>query len=341
MTTKLNSRRGVAAILGSVLAILAIAFVTWPVAANQTFHDIVAALKCSHSTPCLSWKNSGTGTAIQGDSLNNSGVVGFTEFPSLSNQQFSAGVFGSDRSTSGSNNAGVFGTSNKGNGIYGASTGLNGVQGISQSGGASGVYAENDGGGYGMYARTINGGAALTGDNSSGGLAEQLFGGSSSAPDILEASNCFQCGFQMRLDYVGNLAIGGLLYSTGQCRNGCAHHRVESYAPRESVPSIEDFGEARMTEGRAFVSLDRAFANVMDSSAPYLVFLTPEGENRGLFVAGRSRSGFVVKEIAEGRSTLSFAYRIVAKPFGVNAQRLPMINFGSGPHSPVRGGSRR
>jgi hypothetical protein len=216
---------------------------------------------------------------------------------------------------------------------------LNGVQGISQSNAAGGVYGENDGGGFGVYGRTINGGTALTGDGGSRGLAEALYGGGNS-DDILEAFNCSNgCNTMMRLDSVGNLFISGLLYTAGPCSTGCAHRHVESYAPRESVPSIEDFGEARMTEGRASVPLDPAFANVMDSSAPYLVFLTPEGENRGLFVAERSRSGFVVKEIEGGRSTLSFAYRIVAKPFGVNARRLPMINVVSSPHSPFRRGS--
>src|ERR1700730_17957517 len=101
MTTSHVSRKSVAAIIGGALAIASIAFVAWPVSASQVIHNIVAALTCSHSTPCLSWKNSGTGTAIQGDSLKNNGVVGFTEFPSTSNQKFSAGVYGSDRSTSG------------------------------------------------------------------------------------------------------------------------------------------------------------------------------------------------------------------------------------------------
>ena len=97
MTTKLTSRTGVAAVIGGALAITSMAFVAWPVSANQVIHKIVDAMTCSHSAPCLSWRNSGAGTAIQGDSLKNSGVVGFTEFPSASNFQFSAGVFGSDR----------------------------------------------------------------------------------------------------------------------------------------------------------------------------------------------------------------------------------------------------
>jgi hypothetical protein len=333
------SKKGVAALVGGALAIASIAFVAWPGSASQAMHDIVAAMSCSHSTPCLSWRNTGTGTAIQGDSLKNNGVVGFTEFPSTSNQQFSAGVLGSDRSTTGSNNVGVFGISNIGTGVSGASTGLNGVQGVSKASLASGVYGENDGGGYGVAGRTTTNGIALFGDGgSNGGTALVVSGGNSA--DVIDAISCNNgCFNAMRLDPAGDLIISGLLFTSGPCSSGCIHRRVQSYAPHESVPSMEDFGEARMVEGRAFVALDAAFANVMDLSAPYLVFLTPEGDTRGLFVAERTRSGFVVKEIADGRSTLNFAYRIVAKPFGVNAQRLPMVSDLPRPRMRSRGGS--
>lgn len=53
------------------------------------------------------------------------------------------------------------------------------------------------------------------------------------------------------------------------------------------------------------------------------MFLTPEGDSRGLFVTNRANSGFEVGENQGGRSTVAFSYRIVAKPYGDNSPRLP------------------
>ena len=86
------------------------------------------------------------------------------------------------------------------------------------------------------------------------------------------------------VDNSGNEQIAGTLYTAGSCSVGCiagrgAQRRVVSYAPRESQPTMEDFGEAQLQNGQAYVRLDAAFANVIDTRARYLVILTPEGES--------------------------------------------------------------
>jgi hypothetical protein len=57
----------------------------------------------------------------------------------------------------------------------------------------------------------------------------------------------------------------------------------------------------------------------------YLVFVTPEGDNRGLYVTQKSANGFAVHESQGGHSSLAFSYRIVAKPFGNQIPRLPFL----------------
>jgi hypothetical protein len=99
---------------------------------------------------------------------------------------------------------------------------------------------------------------------------------------------------------------------------------VTTYAPMVSQPTIEDFGEAQLVNGQASVRLDPKFANVIDESANYLVFMTPEGD-ANLYVSQKTRNGFVVHETHGGHSTVLFSYRIVAKPFGSRAARLPMV----------------
>lgn len=117
----------------------------------------------------------------------------------------------------------------------------------------------------------------------------------------------------------------------GACVAGCAiataasvGRAVKTYASMTSQPTVEDFGEAQLVNGRAYVRLSADFANIVDQRAPYLVFITPEGD-ANLYVASKARNGFEVNETHGGRSTILFSYRIIAKPFGAHEARLPMV----------------
>jgi hypothetical protein len=142
----------------------------------------------------------------------------------------------------------------------------------------------------------------------------------------------------------GNLNITGQIFTSGTCLNGCSRtKRVQSYVPHESMPMSEDVGEAQLVGGRAYVPLGADFANVIDQRTTYLVFVTPEGNSRGLYVSDKSHIGFAVHENEGGRSTVVFSYRIVAKPYGEDETRLPMVNLKSEPrrtyvrpHAPTR-----
>ncbi|HXW75844.1 MAG TPA: hypothetical protein VEJ20_00375 [Candidatus Eremiobacteraceae bacterium] len=132
------------------------------------------------------------------------------------------------------------------------------------------------------------------------------------------------------VDNSGNTTIAGLLYTSGSCHSGCVQSdkpgtHVLRYTPTETEPTIEDFGEGRLVNGSGYVQLDPSFANTIDQTTSYMVFITPEGDNRGLYVTEKSASGFAVRESQGGHSTLAFSWRIVAKPYGVNAARLPMV----------------
>jgi hypothetical protein len=100
--------------------------------------------------------------------------------------------------------------------------------------------------------------------------------------------------------------------------------QVDTYTPQITQPSLEDFGEAQLTNGVASVALDPKYAAALDESARYLVSLTPEGDCRGLYVASQSAGGFVVRELQGGHSSVAFNFRIVAKPLGEDSPRLPL-----------------
>ena len=99
-----------------------------------------------------------------------------------------------------------------------------------------------------------------------------------------------------------------------------------AFGTRATRPTIEDVGEAALRNGIAFVPLARDFAATIDARRAYLVFVTPEGDTRGLYVASRTPAGFGVRENGGGRSSVAFEYRIVAEPYDTDDQRLPAAN---------------
>jgi hypothetical protein len=89
---------------------------------------------------------------------------------------------------------------------------------------------------------------------------------------------------------------------------------------------FEDFGPAELKDGRAEVAIDADFAALVETD-DYHVFLTPEGQSNGLYVSARTSKTFEVREQADGRSTLSFSYRLVARPKDVDHERLAVLEI--------------
>jgi hypothetical protein len=86
---------------------------------------------------------------------------------------------------------------------------------------------------------------------------------------------------------------------------------------------FEDFGEGRLVDGTAHIDLDPLFLETVsiDREHPMKVFVQLEGECNGVFVS-KGTTGFDVHELNEGRSTVPFSYRVVAKRRGYEEERL-------------------
>ena len=82
---------------------------------------------------------------------------------------------------------------------------------------------------------------------------------------------------------------------------------------------FEDFGTAKLKRGRTVVKLDADFAKVI-KRGDYRVFLTPEGDCRGLYVRRKSAS-FEVREFGDGKSDVAFSYRIVGRRRDITRHR--------------------
>src|SRR4029077_5948403 len=74
---------------------------------------------------------------------------------------------------------------------------------------------------------------------------------------------------------------------------------------------FEDFGTAKLKGGLAVVKLDADFAKVI--TRDYRVFLTPEGDCRGLYVHRKTAVSFEVRELMGGEWAVAFSYRVVGR----------------------------
>jgi hypothetical protein len=87
---------------------------------------------------------------------------------------------------------------------------------------------------------------------------------------------------------------------------------------------FEDFGIAQLVNGQAQVQLDPGFASVVVVD-DYHVFLTEYEDNNGLYVTGRTNTGFSVRAKGSPNASGTFSYRIVAKRKDVVAPRFDQV----------------
>lgn len=272
-------------------------------------------------------KTTGTGNGVSGTSNGGGyGVFGGTD-------TISAGVEGFNGSSASTGGPGVNGVSDSGPGVTGesesASGGVegtntntgDGVDGTAQKAG-NGVLGVSESG-YGVQGQSSAKDAGVGGfsfSKNSGEGAAGVYGQSLEGIGVYgysESSNGYGLYSQ------GNAYVDGVLYTEGSCKDGCSRTRGEAaFAARTSQPTIDDIGESVLRHGVAHVALATDFANTIDSNKPYVVLLTPEGD-AALYVASRTATSFDVRQIAGGHSSIAFAYRIVAKPYGLKDERLP------------------
>jgi hypothetical protein len=82
---------------------------------------------------------------------------------------------------------------------------------------------------------------------------------------------------------------------------------------------FEDFGSAKLRRGRATVKLND-FVNAI-VTRDYRVFLSPEGDCSGLYVARKGAATFEVRELGGGKSSVAFSYRVVGRRKDIKAHK--------------------
>jgi hypothetical protein len=121
-------------------------------------------------------------------------------------------------------------------------------------------------------------------------------------------------------DTLGDTTATGTKHAAVPLQNG---QMVDVTVMESPEVWFEDFGSGRLSGGITTISLDSKFTQIVNLSSGYHVFLTPEGDCKGLFVTSKTNHGFEVRELSGGRSSVEFDYRIVAHRNGYEAERLP------------------
>lgn len=199
----------------------------------------------------------------------------------------------------------------QGAGTYGelSSTGESGTGSGWANGGAG---AWGDGGNDSNYA------VLGTTENKSGGIFENnggsyytLFGfnfatGSTGYPFAVFNGDGAGCS----IDPLGDLSCTGSKNAVVPVEGGKQH--VALAAIESPKNWFEDFGSAQLMGGVAVVKLDSRFMQTVNTGLEYHVFLTPNGDCKGLYVHMKSPNSFEVRELGGGSSSVKFDYRITA-----------------------------
>src|SRR6202041_3576054 len=122
------------------------------------------------------------------------------------------------------------------------------------------------------------------------------------------------------INILGDLACTGSKSAVVPVDGGT--RKVALYAVEAPENWFEDAGSAQLSHGSARIDLDPTFAQTVNTAIDYHVFLTPKGDCKGLYVSNETATGFEVRELSGGTSSIAFDYRIMAKRKGYENVRL-------------------
>ena len=87
---------------------------------------------------------------------------------------------------------------------------------------------------------------------------------------------------------------------------------------------------------RAVIHLENMFGQAVNTGIDYHVFLTPNGDCKGLYVSQKSATSFEVHELGGGTSSIAFDYRIMAKRKGFENIRMADKTAEFTTHRPIK-----
>ena len=281
-------------------------------------------------------KNGGTPSFVLGVGGFGSMAGAYGETEPMAPPAVVAGVYGA-----GNLQRGVFGFSSQNVGVHGSSFLGIGVQGTAfRSPGTQGRSLV----GIGVLGTSIFGSSGVTGISATQGPsvpnlpAAGVLGSSADRPGVIGTSNTAAGvhAFSNNVGIVaettndasfagifrGNVVVHGTL--TANVKNSVVTFPDRTQRVLHCMESpehwFEDFGAAKLKAGRVVVKIDADFARVVKLDE-YHVFVTPADDCRGLCVRNKTATSFEVRELADGKSSVAFSYRIVARRKDIKAHK--------------------
>jgi hypothetical protein len=283
-----------------------------------------------------------SGTGVYGASTDGTGVIGSggptggdffgSTYGSFSysgtDTNFNVGAWGGEYGST-QETFGVYGysASNFGVGTYGqavsASNEGSGWGGSAPWGvwGDTGVAYDVRYDGAGVLATADDNYALIAVNNSPSGAAAAYFENDSNANDadpVVLAYGGFWGG-ECEIDVSGNFTCTGSITPVVPV-GGSRKVALNTISSPENW--FEDAGSGQLSSGEAVVHIEAVFGETVNTGMEYHVFLTPNGDCKGLYVAQKSPTSFVVRELGGGTSSIAFDYRIMAKRKGYEQLRL-------------------
>lgn len=86
------------------------------------------------------------------------------------------------------------------------------------------------------------------------------------------------------------------------------------FAPEAPEILFQDYGVGQLKNGVATITLDPVLSKniFVDENHPLKVFIQLEGDCNGVYVTSKTATGFIVKELKNGKSNTPFSWQIVA-----------------------------
>jgi len=262
----------------------------------------------------------GTGVYGTDNGVNGFGVVG-TDTGGSSDGVLGLGYIGVQGD--GTQN-GVFGftssTSGEGNGVVGVANGGSNTF-LPYYAGVWGDVGNTEGNSFAVIGTAVENGAGLFYNNGSAytTLLAQNYAESNSGALVFQTFGGHFGGL-CSIDVSGNLTCSGKVAGVVGVEGGA--RKVALYSMQSPENWFEDFGSGSLSNGAVTIKLDPTFTETVNTGVEYHVFLTPNGDSKGLYVSQKSAASFEVREQGGGSSNVAFDYRIVAKRAGFENIRL-------------------
>jgi len=87
--------------------------------------------------------------------------------------------------------------------------------------------------------------------------------------------------------------------------------------------TVQTYGIGQLTNGKSNINFDNAFANIVSSTEPIIVTITPIGQTKGVYLEQVDENGFSVAENDNGKSSVQFSWIAIGKRSGYENMSLP------------------